>query len=139
MEDNKNIEEIKDDSAVEDNTKNETVTTEKTFTQQEVDNLIQKRLDRALKKAQEEKEEAEKLAKMSEAERQKALFEKDIVKSEMKEILQILFEQKVDTTMTDIFYKNRKRVTKEEFTNVYNEYKSDGLFMVMQYLRFKFF
>ena len=83
MEDNKNIEEIKDYSAVEDNTKNETVVTEKTFTQQEVDNLIQKRLDRALKKAQEEKEEAEKLAKMSEAERQKALFEKE--KAEFEE------------------------------------------------------
>lgn len=68
-----------------------------------------------------------------------ALFEKDIVKSEMKEILERLFEQKVDTSMTDIFYKNRKRVTKEEFTNIYNDYKSDGLFMVMQYLRFKFF
>ena len=67
------------------------------------------------------------------------LFEKDIVKSEMQEILEILFEQKVDRTMTDIFYKNRKRVTKEEFTNIYNDYKSDGLFMVMQYLRFKFF
>lgn len=68
-----------------------------------------------------------------------ALFGKDIVKSEMKEILEKLFEQKIDTSMTDIFYKNRKRVTKEEFTNIYNEYKSDGLFMVMQYLRFKFF
>ena len=67
------------------------------------------------------------------------LFEKDIVKSEMKEILERLFEQNVDTSMTDIFYKNRKRVTKEEFTNIYNNYKSDGLFMVMQYLRFKFF
>jgi hypothetical protein len=68
-----------------------------------------------------------------------ALFEKDIVKSEIKEILERLFEQKIDTSMTDIFYKNRKRVTKEEFTNIYNEYKSDGLFMVMQYLRFKLF
>lgn len=68
-----------------------------------------------------------------------ALFEKDIVKSEIKEILERLFEQKIDTSMTDIFYKNRKRVTKEEFTNIYNDYKSDGLFMVMQYLRFKFF
>ncbi|MFQ9297823.1 MAG: hypothetical protein ACLR4X_05285 [Clostridia bacterium] len=67
------------------------------------------------------------------------LFGKDIVKSEMKEILERLFEQKIDTSMTDIFYKNRKRVTKEEFTNIYSEYKSDGLFMVMQYLRFKFF
>lgn len=68
-----------------------------------------------------------------------ALFGKDIVKSEMKEILEKLFEQKIDASMTDIFYKNRKRVTKEEFTNIYNDYKSDGLFMVMQYLRFKFF
>ena len=68
-----------------------------------------------------------------------ALFEKDIVKSEMKEILEKLFEQNVDASMTDIFYKNRKRVTKEEFTNIYNDYKSDGLFMVMQYLKFKFF
>nr|DAZ34401.1 MAG TPA: hypothetical protein [Caudoviricetes sp.] len=68
-----------------------------------------------------------------------ALFGKDIVKSEMKEILERLFEQKIDTSMTDIFYKNRKRVTKEEFTNIYNDYKSDGLFMVMQYLRFKLF
>lgn len=68
-----------------------------------------------------------------------ALFERDIVKSEMKEILERLFEQNVDTSMTDIFYKNRKRVTKEEFTNIYNDYKSDGLFMVMQYLKFKFF
>ena len=48
MEDNKN-EQLKDDSAVssdtekvEDNTKNETVATEKTFTQEEVDSLIQK-------------------------------------------------------------------------------------------------
>lgn len=68
-----------------------------------------------------------------------ALFKKDIVKSEMKEILERLFEQKIDASMTDIFYKNRKRVTKEEFTNIYNEFKSDGLFMVMQYLRFKLF
>ena len=67
------------------------------------------------------------------------LFEKDIVKSEMQKILELLFEQKIDISMTDIFYKNRKRVTKEEFTNIYNDYKSDGLFMVMQYLRFKFF
>lgn len=97
MEDNKNIEEIKDDSAV-DNTKNKTVATEKTFTQQEVDNLIQKRLDRALKKAQEEKEEAEKLAKMSEAERQKALFEKE--KAEFKEERKKYQREKLELEVT---------------------------------------
>lgn len=98
MEDNKNIEEIKDYSAVEDNTKNETVVTEKTFTQQEVDNLIQKRLDRALKKAQEEKEEAEKLAKMSEAERQKALFEKE--KAEFEEERKKYQREKLELEVT---------------------------------------
>ena len=50
------------------------------------------------------------------------LFEKDIVKSEMQKILEILFEQKIDISMTDIFYKNRKRVTKEEFIYIYNDY-----------------
>ena len=98
MKDNKNIEEIKDYSAVEDNTKNETVVTEKTFTQQEVDNLIQKRLDRALKKAQEEKEEAEKLAKMSEAERQKALLEKE--KAEFEEERKKYQREKLELEVT---------------------------------------
>lgn len=46
-----------------------------TFTQAELDTLINKRLDRASKKAGEEKAEAEKLAKMSESDRQIALFE----------------------------------------------------------------
>ena len=46
-----------------------------TFTQAELDTLINKRLDRASKKADAEKQEAEKLAKMSEAERQQALFD----------------------------------------------------------------
>ena len=104
MEDNKN-EQLKDDSAVssdtekvEDNTKNETVATEKTFTQEEVDSLIQKRLDRALKKAQEEKEEAEKLAKMSEAERQKALFEKE--KAEFEEERKKYQREKLELEVT---------------------------------------
>ncbi|WP_416188185.1 DUF4355 domain-containing protein [Clostridium perfringens] len=48
------------------------------FTQEELDNLISKRLEREKKKAQAEKEEAEKLAKMSEAEKQQALFEKKV-------------------------------------------------------------
>jgi len=48
-----------------------------TFTQLELDNLINKRLERASKKAEIAKEEAEKLAKLSEADRQQALFEID--------------------------------------------------------------
>lgn len=46
-----------------------------TMTQAELDALITKRLERASKKAGEAKVEAEKLAKMSEADRQQALFE----------------------------------------------------------------
>ena len=46
-----------------------------TMTQAELDALITKRLERASKKAGEEKVEAEKLAKMSEADRQQAIFE----------------------------------------------------------------
>lgn len=48
-----------------------------TMTQEELDALITKRLERASKKAETEKAEAEKLAKMSEAERQQALFDKE--------------------------------------------------------------
>ncbi|EGT4137999.1 DUF4355 domain-containing protein [Clostridium perfringens] len=48
------------------------------FTQEELDNLISKRLEREKKKAKAEREEAEKLAKMSEAEKQQALFEKKV-------------------------------------------------------------
>ena len=48
-----------------------------TFTQIELDNLINKRLERASKKAEIEKEEAKRLAKMSEAERQQAEFENE--------------------------------------------------------------
>ena len=51
---------------------------EKTFTQEEVDKMIAKRLKREKEKAEEEKREAEKLAKMSEQERQQALFEKQV-------------------------------------------------------------
>lgn len=50
---------------------------EKTFTQDELDKIIEKRLARALKKADEERQEAERLAKMSAAERVKAEFEKE--------------------------------------------------------------
>ena len=56
----------------------EEVKIEKTFTQEEVDRMIAKRLKREKEKAEAEKEEAEKLAKMSEKERQQALFDKQV-------------------------------------------------------------
>lgn len=62
----------------EDNKQIEEVKKEKTFTQEEVDKMIAKRIKREKEKAEAEKEEAEKLAKMSEQERQQALFEKQV-------------------------------------------------------------
>ena len=54
----------------------------KTFTQEEVDNMISKRLQRERKdieaKIEAERKEAEELAKLSEAEKQKKLFEKQV-------------------------------------------------------------
>ena len=60
--------------------------TVKTFTQEEVDKVIQKRLSRERKdieaKIEAERQEAERLAKLSEAERQKAMFEKQVAEFE---------------------------------------------------------
>lgn len=50
---------------------------EKTFTQEEMDKIIAKRIGQVQSKAESERKEAEKLAKMSEAERQVALFNKE--------------------------------------------------------------
>lgn len=47
----------------------EKIEEEKKFTQEELDEIIQKRLDRAMKKAEEERKQAEELAKLSEKER----------------------------------------------------------------------
>ena len=58
----------------------------KTFTQEEVDKMIQKRLSRERKdieaKIEAERAEAERLAKMSEAEKQQALFKKQVAEFE---------------------------------------------------------
>ena len=60
--------------------------TVKTFTQEEVDKMIQKRLSRERKdieaKIEAERAEAERLAKMSEAEKQQALFKKQVAEFE---------------------------------------------------------
>jgi hypothetical protein len=47
----------------------------KTFTQTELDNIIQNRLERAMKKAEDERKQAEELAKLSEKERAKREIE----------------------------------------------------------------
>ncbi|KEH95742.1 hypothetical protein Z962_07915 [Clostridium botulinum C/D str. BKT12695] len=95
MEDNKNLHtntdiDNKESSAVDSKeTTNKDVATdktedkkEKTFTQEELEKIISKRLERERKKADEEKAEAEKLAKMSAEERAKAEFEKEKQKFE---------------------------------------------------------
>lgn len=55
---------------------------EKTFTQDEVNALIEKRLARAMAKMEADRKESEELAKLSEAERQRKLFEKQVAEFE---------------------------------------------------------
>ena len=68
------------------NVEQPTEPTVKTFTQEEVDKMIQKRLSRERKdieaKIEAERAEAERLAKMSEAEKQQALFKKQVAEFE---------------------------------------------------------
>ena len=96
----------------------------KTFTQEEVDAILEKRLAREIKKIEAEKqkamelelkaelEEAEKLAKMSEAERVKAKAEKERVKFEKErkkfeeEMRAFNQERMLNTTMTTLSEKN---------------------------------
>ena len=54
----------------------------KGYTQEEVNKMIEKRLAREKAKAEQERLEAEELAKLSEAERQKKLFEKQVAEFE---------------------------------------------------------
>ena len=96
----------------------------KTFTQEEVNAILEKRLSREIKKIEAEKqkamelelkaelEEAEKLAKMSEAERVKAKAEKERVKFEKErkkfeeEMRAFNQERMLNTTMTTLSGKN---------------------------------
>lgn len=87
MEDNTNVntESKAVDSTIE--TTNNEVATEtkeevKTFTQEEMDKIIAKRLAKEKQKAEAEKQEAERLAKLSAEERQKAEFEIEKAKFE---------------------------------------------------------
>ena len=96
----------------------------KTFTQEEVNAILEKRLSREIKKIEAEKqkamelelkaelEEAEKLAKMSEAERVKAKAEKERIKFEKErkkfeeEMRAFNQERMLNTTMTTLSEKN---------------------------------
>ena len=74
------------EQTTEPNVEKTTEPTVKTFTQEEVDKMIQKRLSRERKdieaKIEAERREAEELAKLSEAEKQKKLFEKQVAEFE---------------------------------------------------------
>jgi len=74
---------------------------QKTFTQDEVNALIEKRLARAMAKMEADRRESEELAKLSEAERQKKLFEKQVAEFEATKKA---FEQEkmLNETMTQL-------------------------------------
>jgi hypothetical protein len=71
---------------------------EKLFTQDDIEKIISKRLDRERKKAEEEKAEAERLAKLSESQRQKELLEKE--KAKLEEERKVIQKQKLEMQIT---------------------------------------
>ena len=115
---------VEEETIVEETKTNEDVKEVKTFTQEEVNAILEKRLSREIKKIEAEKqkamelelkaelEEAEKLAKMSEtervkakAERERAKFEKERKKFE-EEMRAFNQERMLNTTMTTLSEKN---------------------------------
>ena len=83
---NVNVNEQTVEQNTEPNVEQNTEPTVKTFTQEEVDKIVNKRLARERKdieaKIEAERAEAERLAKMSEAEKQQALFKKQVAEFE---------------------------------------------------------
>ena len=80
-------------------------TQEKTFTQDEVNKMIEKRLARAIAKMESDRKEAEELAKLSEAERQAKLFEKQV--KEFEETKRAFENEKMlNETMKQLASKN---------------------------------
>ena len=105
---NKNVETSMVDStqSKENTTKKEVATTEtneRTFTQEDINKIIAKTIAKERKRAEEEKNEAEKLAKMSAEERAKAEFEKEKAKfeEERKAYLREKLELQVAKELTD--------------------------------------
>ena len=91
MEDNKNIEGIEE-------TQPEKIEEEekqgKTFTQEELDKIIQDRLDRAMKKAEEKRIETEQLAKLSERDRSKR--ELEIKEKELESERKLFYRERLE-------------------------------------------
>jgi uncharacterized membrane-anchored protein YjiN (DUF445 family) len=98
----------------------------KTFTQDEVNAMITKRLEREKKNAEIEKQEAEKLAKLSESDRQKAIFEKqskELEESKLSfqnerlkfEAVKIMTEKQVPITFIDMLVAKDAETT---YTNI---------------------
>lgn len=71
---------------------------EKTFTQEDIDRIISRTIARERKKAEEEKTEAEKLAKMSAEEKAKHEFEKE--KAKFEEERQAYLKEKLELQVT---------------------------------------
>ena len=106
----------------------ETSKQEKTFTQDEVNALIEKRLARAVAKMESDRKEAEELAKLSEAERQKKLFEKQVAEFEatkkafeaekmLNETMKQLASKNLSTTFANLLKADDAETTLENINN----------------------
>ncbi|WP_297637932.1 DUF4355 domain-containing protein [uncultured Clostridium sp.] len=105
------------------------VATEKTFTQDEMDKIIAKRLAKEKQKAEVEKQEAERLAKLTAEERQKAEFEKmksdfeaerrEFAKAKMTmEVTKQLTEKELPSSLAEYIVTDDAETTKANIENV---------------------
>ena len=116
---------------VEETTANENEKEEKLFSQDEVNNIVQKRIDREMKKYKTDLVEAEKLAKMSESDRWKLELEKEreqflqekaeFQKAQLEsQALKLLASKKLPSTFVDFIVADTAEQVADNITNLEN-------------------
>lgn len=133
-----NVETSMVDSTIEDTTKKENVAAtenkEKTFTQEDIDKIIARTIARERKKAEEEREEAAKVAKMTAEEKARHEFEQEKKRFEeeranyLKERTKMNLERKLmendlDTSLADFLISDDEESSLENlniFKNIFN-------------------
>lgn len=114
---NNNVETSMVDSTIEDTTKKENVAAtenkEKTFTQEDIDKIIARTIARERKKAEEEREEAAKVAKMTAEEKAKHEFEQE--KKRFEEERALYLKDKTKMTLERKLMENELDVNLADF------------------------
>lgn len=92
------VEETEETNPTEEKIEEKVKEQEPKFTQEELDNIIQKRLERAMTKAEEERKQAEELAKLSEKER--AAKELEIKEKELEQERKEFYRERLELQTT---------------------------------------